>query len=113
MSACSSCVTKNKGVDHKREEVTQVSPSQKGACTPGETNIWTGTPETSPETEPPQEKRAKREVGQEEPEEGEIVDSGDEEEEEGNAGVVTSCVKSSDGAKSSANELIKDEPAHS
>ncbi|KAM8745644.1 box C/D snoRNA protein 1 [Acanthopagrus schlegelii] len=113
VSACSSCVTKNKGVDHKREEVTQVSPSQKGACTPGETNIWTGTPETSPETEPPQEKRAKREVGQEEPEEGEIVDSGDEEEEEGNAGVDTLCVKSSDGAKSSANELIKDEPAHS
>lgn len=114
VSACSSCVTKNKGVDQKREEVTKVSPSQKGARTPGETDIWTGTPETSPETEPPQEKRAKREAGQEEPEEGEIVDSDDEEEEEEEGiGVDTSCVKSCDGAKSSANELIKDEPAHS
>ncbi|XP_073332746.1 box C/D snoRNA protein 1 [Pagrus major] len=113
VSACSSCVTKNQGVDQKREEVTQVS--QKGASTPGGTNIWTGTPETSPETEPPQEKRAKREAGEEEPEEGEIVDSSDEEEEEeeGNAEDNTSCVKSCDGAKSSANELIKDEPAHS
>lgn len=95
------------------EDVTQVSPSLQGACTQGGTNIWTRTPETSAETEPPQEKRAKRE--EEEPEEGEIMDSSDEEkEEEGNAKVNTPCGKSCDGVKGPANdmEVINDEPAN-
>lgn len=99
------------------EDVTQVSPSLQGACTQGGTNIWTRTPETSAETEPPQEKRAKRE--EEEPEEGEIMDSSDEEKEEeeeerGNAKVNTPCGKSCDGVKGPANdmEVINDEPAN-
>ncbi|KAM9358422.1 uncharacterized protein znhit6 [Symphorus nematophorus] len=115
-AACSSFATKNKGADHKKEDVTQVSPSLQGACTLGGTNIWTGTPETSCETEPPQEKRAKKEAEEEEPEEGEITDSSDEEkeeEEEGNAEENTSCAKSCDDAKSPANEteVVKDDPA--
>lgn len=99
------------------EDVTQVSPSLQGACTPGGNNIWTATPETSAETEPPQEKRAKREAGEEEPEEGEIMDSSDEEkekEEEGNPEVITPSGENCDGVKGPANEMevIKDEPAN-
>ncbi|XP_076578959.1 box C/D snoRNA protein 1 isoform X2 [Chaetodon auriga] len=115
--ACSSFTTKNKGVDQKKEDVAQVSPSVQGSCTPRGASIWTVTPETSPETEAPQEKRAKREAGGEEAEDGEIVDCSDEEEEEegGNTEEKTSCGKSFDGAKSPANdvEVIKDEPADS
>ncbi|XP_070817316.1 box C/D snoRNA protein 1 isoform X2 [Chaetodon trifascialis] len=114
--ACSSFTTKNKGVDQKKEDVVQVSPSVQGSCTPRGASIWTVTPETSPETEPPQEKRAKREAGEEEAEDGEIVDSSDEEEEkEGNTEEKTSCGESCDGAKSPANdaEVIKDKPADS
>lgn len=114
--ACSSFATKNKGVNQKKEDVAQASPSVQESCTPGGAYIWTATPETSPENEPPQEKRAKREAGEEEPEDGEIVDSSDEEEEDkGNTEENTSCVKSCDGAKSPANDMgvIKDEPADS
>lgn len=83
--------------------MTQVSPSVQGP--PTGTNIWTGTPETSPEAEPPKQKRAKRESGDEELEEGEIRESSDEEEEEDNE-EKESCV----GAKSCANDIegIKD-----
>ncbi|XP_051233169.1 box C/D snoRNA protein 1 [Dicentrarchus labrax] len=114
-TACTGFATKNKGMYQEKEDVTQVSPSLHGACTPGETNIWTGTPETSPETKPPQAKRAKREAGEEEPEDGEIVDSSDEEKEEGEENGDASCVKSCDDAKSPANdmEVIKDEPTDS
>ncbi|XP_059197401.1 box C/D snoRNA protein 1 [Centropristis striata] len=114
-STCKSFATKKEGVDQKGEDVFQVSPFKQGACTPGGTNIWTGTPETSSETEPPRVKRAKREAREEEIEEGELIDSSDEEKEEekGNTEDNTPCVKSCDGAKSPANEMevIKDKPA--
>ncbi|XP_071342517.1 box C/D snoRNA protein 1 [Trachinotus anak] len=112
-SALSSFATKSGGVDQEKKDVTQVAPPLQGSCTTGGTNIWTETPETSPETEPPQEKRAKRESGEEELEEGEIVDSGDEdkEDEEGNAEENTPCENGCSEAKSPANDmqLIKDE----
>ncbi|XP_010729260.1 box C/D snoRNA protein 1 [Larimichthys crocea] len=90
-SAHSSFSTKNEGVDQKMKVVTQVSSSLQEACTHEATDIWTGTSETSPETEPPKEKKAKRETGEEEPEEGEIVDSSDEGEEKESADENTSC----------------------
>lgn len=80
-SAWSSVATKNGGVDREREDLTQVTPSLQGSCTTGGTNIWTETPETSPETEPPQEKRAKRD-SENELEEGEIAGSSEEDEED-------------------------------
>ncbi|XP_074491084.1 box C/D snoRNA protein 1 isoform X1 [Sebastes fasciatus] len=112
-SACKSFATKKEGVDQEKKDAIQVSPSLQGACTPGGANIWTRTPETSPETEPPQVKRAKREAGEEELEEGEIMDSNDEEEED--EGNPEECVKSCDGATSPANDVgvIKDKPADS
>lgn len=72
----------------------QVSASLQPAPTAEGTGIWTETQEASPETEPPKEKRAKRERDdmEEEPEEGEITDSSDDEkgeEREGNAGEVS------------------------
>ncbi|XP_042340168.1 box C/D snoRNA protein 1 [Plectropomus leopardus] len=107
-SACNNFAT-------KKEEVNQVSPSLQGACTPRGTNIWTGTPETSPETELPQVKRARREAGEEEVEEGEIIDSSEEEEKERNAEENTSFSYSCDGAKRPASDMeaIKDKPADS
>uniref|UniRef100_UPI0037E808F6 box C/D snoRNA protein 1 n=1 Tax=Semicossyphus pulcher TaxID=241346 RepID=UPI0037E808F6 len=103
--ACSSFTTKSKGPDQEKDDVTRVPPSIQG------TNIWTGTKETSPEAEPPREKRAKREAGEEEMEEGEIADSSDEE--EGDAEGNSPCVKSRDGAESPAHdrEAFKDGPA--
>lgn len=116
-SACNSFATKKEGVDREKDDVIQVSPSLQGACTPGGTNIWTGTPETRPKTEPLLVKWAKMEAGKGEIEEGEIIDSSDEEkeEEEGNTEDNTPCGKSFDSAKSLANdmEVIKDEPADS
>ncbi|XP_070688674.1 box C/D snoRNA protein 1 [Pempheris klunzingeri] len=114
-SACSSFATKKEGVDQEKRDVTQVTPSFHGACTPGGTNIWTGIPGTSPETGPPQEKRAKREVGVEELEEGEIMDSSDEEKEDkGNAEENTPCGMSCRGAKSPTHDMmIKNEAADS
>lgn len=92
-SACSSVAAKNKEVYQKEEDVIQVSQSLQLTCSSGETNIWTGTQETCPESEPPNEKRAKRE-GDKEPEEGEITDGSDEEKGkviEGHAEEYTSC----------------------
>lgn len=79
--ACSSAAVKNKEVHQKEEDAIQVSQSLQLTRSSGKTNIWTGTRETSPESEPPDEKRAKRE-GDREPEEGELTDGSDEEEEE-------------------------------
>ncbi|XP_044217618.1 box C/D snoRNA protein 1 [Thunnus albacares] len=112
-SACSSFARKSKGVDQVEEDLTQVSPS--GSHIPERTNIWMGTSETSPETEPPLEKRAKKEAGNGELEEGEIIDSGDEEEEEENIEENTPCNKSCYSAKSPANDtdFTKDELADS
>lgn len=108
-SACKSLATKREGVEQEKKDAIQVSPSLHGARTSGGTNIWTGTPETSPESGPPQVKRVKREAVKEEVEEGEIIDSS---EEEGNADDNTPCATSCDGARSPANdmEVIKDEP---
>ncbi|GAA6221337.1 box C/D snoRNA protein 1 [Lates japonicus] len=108
-SARSSFATKSEGVNQDKEDVTQVSPY----CATGGTNIWTGTPETSSGVEPPQEKRAKRESGEEEVEEGEILGSSEEdnEEEEGNAEENTPCDNSCGAAKHPAHDVqvIKDE----
>ncbi|CAK6971376.1 box C/D snoRNA protein 1 isoform X2 [Scomber scombrus] len=76
-----------------------------GSRIPGGTDIWTGTSETSPETKPPQEKKAKKEAGKEELEEGELTDSSDEDEEEGNTVQNNPCNKGCDGAKSSADDM--------
>lgn len=101
-SACNSFATKRERADREEEDVIRVSPS----------NIWTETPDTSPETEAPQVKRAKREAGNEDVEEGEIPDSSDEEkeEEEGQIEDNTPCGRSCDNAKSPANnmEMIND-----
>lgn len=88
--ACSSFVTESKEAHKDEEGVIQVSASLQ----PAPAGIWTETQEASPETEPPKEKRAKRERGdeEEEPEEGEITDSSDDEkgvERERNAGEVS------------------------
>ncbi|TDH08851.1 hypothetical protein EPR50_G00101760 [Perca flavescens] len=116
-SPCNSFATKKEGVDREKDDVIQVSPSLQGACTPGGTNIWIGTPETRPKTEPPQVKWAKMEARKGEIEEGEIIDSSDEEKEkeEGNTEDNNPCGKSCESAKSPANdmEVIKDEPADS
>ncbi|XP_022593835.1 box C/D snoRNA protein 1 [Seriola dumerili] len=106
-SAWSSVATKSEGVDRKKEDLTQVTPSLQGSRTTGRTNIWTETPETSPETEPPQEKRAKRESVEEELEEGEIVDSSEEdkEDEEGKAEENTPCDNGCGDTKSLANDV--------
>ncbi|XP_062280407.1 box C/D snoRNA protein 1 isoform X1 [Scomber scombrus] len=97
-SACKSFARQSEGMD-----LTQVSPS--GSRIPGGTDIWTGTSETSPETKPPQEKKAKKEAGKEELEEGELTDSSDEDEEEGNTVQNNPCNKGCDGAKSSADDM--------
>ena len=96
-SACNSFATKRERADREEEDVIRVSPS----------NIWTETPDTSPETEAPQVKRAKREAGNEDVEEGEIPDSSDEEkeEEEGKIEDNTPCGRSCDNAKSPANNM--------
>ncbi|KAK9519622.1 hypothetical protein VZT92_022338 [Zoarces viviparus] len=93
-SACKRFASKKEGVDQDKEGV-QVSSSLQGARHP---KIWAGAPETSPESQRPHVKRAKREAGKGDLEEGEI-DSSDEEKEEG---------KSCDGPATDM-EVIKDE----
>uniref|UniRef100_A0A8C2XUL4 Box C/D snoRNA protein 1 n=2 Tax=Cyclopterus lumpus TaxID=8103 RepID=A0A8C2XUL4_CYCLU len=93
--ACKGVGSKEERVDQDEEGVIQVSPSLQGACNPGGTNIWAGTPETSPKTQRPHVKRAKSEAGKGDLEEGEIMDSSDEEE-EGNAEENSPCGKSCD-----------------
>nr|XP_057929331.1 box C/D snoRNA protein 1 [Doryrhamphus excisus] len=61
--------------------------------------------QSSPETEPPQKKRAKKELEEGALEEGEIMDSDDEDEREGDAGENTTLMKISDGANSPANSM--------
>ncbi|KAG7242318.1 hypothetical protein INR49_023994, partial [Caranx melampygus] len=114
-SARSSVATKkNEGADREREDLTQVTPSLQGSRTTGGTNIWTETPETGPETEPPQEKRAKRESAEKELEEGELVDSSEEdkEDEEGKAEDNTPYDNGCGDAKGPANDLqvMEDKP---
>lgn len=93
---------------HQKEEgVIQVSPSSQQG-TSGEADIWTETPET----EPPKEKRAKREGGDEEPEEGEITDSSDEDQgkdSEGNTDGKASC----DNSPTNGTEAVKEEAVDS
>ncbi|KAM6938087.1 box C/D snoRNA protein 1 [Lycodopsis pacificus] len=80
-STCKRFASKKEGVDQDKEGVVQVSPSLQGARNPGGAKIWAGAPETSPESQRPHVKRAKREAGKGDLEEGEI-DSSDEEKEE-------------------------------
>ncbi|KAK2835216.1 hypothetical protein Q5P01_015700 [Channa striata] len=86
-------------MDHERKDVKHASPSLQGSHTPRGTNIWMGTSETSPDIEPPQQKRAKREAEVKELEEGELRGSSEEEEEE-DAEKNTPCTKSCDDTKS-------------
>nr|XP_020489360.2 box C/D snoRNA protein 1 [Labrus bergylta] len=97
-TACGSLTTKSNKLVQDKEDVTKVSPSKEGTHNPAGTNIWTETPETSPEAEPPKQKRAKRELSEEKLEEGEIMDSNDEEER--NADEKTPCDVSCNGDKS-------------
>nr|XP_040039625.1 box C/D snoRNA protein 1 isoform X1 [Gasterosteus aculeatus aculeatus] len=103
-SACKSVALQKELQDQENNSVVQVSPSLGGACKPGGTNIWAGTLETTPETEHPQVKRAKREAGKGDVEEGELTDSSEEEEEGGKAAVNTPRGKSGDDCKSPADE---------
>ncbi|KAM7409789.1 hypothetical protein PAMA_001332 [Pampus argenteus] len=109
-SVCNSFATKSEVVDQEDDDLTRVSSS--GIHIPEGTNICTS--ETSPETEPPQEKKARKEAAGGELEDGEIIDSSDEEE-EGNTEENTPCKKSCDRAKSPANDMdsTKDELAES
>lgn len=111
--ACSSFATECKEAHEDEEGVIQVSASLQPAPTAEGTGIWTETQGASPETEPPKEKRAKRERDDEEedPEEGEITDSSDDEkgvECEGNAGEV-----SRDHSPTNETEETREEPADS
>ncbi|XP_047192914.1 N(G),N(G)-dimethylarginine dimethylaminohydrolase 1 isoform X2 [Scophthalmus maximus] len=115
-SARSSFATKGEGVNRREEDVTRDSPSPQGPCTTRGPNIWTGTRETRPKTEPPQEKRAQRELGEGEAEEGEIIDSSEDEEQEGgNAEENPPCDNSCGDARSPAvdTQVVKDEPGDS
>lgn len=111
--ACSSFATESKEAHKDEEGVIQISASPQPAPAAEGTDIWTETQEASPETEPPKEKRAKRERDneEEEPEEGEITDSSDDEkgvEREGNAGEA-----SRDQSPANDTEEAKEEPADS
>lgn len=70
---------KNKGTDQKLEDSIQFLPSGD-AGSMGETGICSGNQKTSPEAESPEKRRAES-GGDEEAEEGEIVDSSDKEDE--------------------------------
>lgn len=62
-------------MDEEEEPAVHVPAATQRSRTQEGSNISTGVQETAPETEPPLEKRAKRGAGEEEQEEGEIVDS--------------------------------------
>lgn len=70
---------KNKGTDQKLENRIQFLPT-RGAGSMGETNICSGNQTNSPEAETSGKKREES-GGDEEAEEGEIVDSSDKEDE--------------------------------
>ncbi|XP_061635707.1 uncharacterized protein znhit6 isoform X4 [Phyllopteryx taeniolatus] len=97
-SAYDKCATKSVAVDHASEDLTLRSPSLHCSRTT-RGNILRKT-QSSPESLPPREKRVKRELGEEELEEGEIADSEDEEKKEENSGKNTTLIKLSDGANS-------------
>ncbi|XP_061540310.1 box C/D snoRNA protein 1 [Phycodurus eques] len=97
-SAYDKCATKSVAVDHASEDLTLCSPSLHCSRTT-RGNILTET-QSSPELSPPREKRVKRELGEEELEEGEIADSEDEEKKEEHSGKNTTLIKLSDGANS-------------
>ncbi|XP_035033155.2 box C/D snoRNA protein 1 [Hippoglossus stenolepis] len=109
-SARSSFATKGEEVDHNKEDLTRVSPSPLGCRTTQGAHSCAGARGPSPETEPPREKRARRESGEQEVEEGEITDSSDEEED--NAEETNLRGKSFGDAKSSTGDtqVITEEP---
>uniref|UniRef100_A0A1A7XTV2 Box C/D snoRNA protein 1 n=1 Tax=Iconisemion striatum TaxID=60296 RepID=A0A1A7XTV2_9TELE len=67
-------------VEEKEAVAAKDSPHIQGSYTPEGTNICTRVQERTPETEAPLQKRAKRAAEDGEEEEGEIIDSSDEEE---------------------------------
>ncbi|XP_041862926.1 box C/D snoRNA protein 1 isoform X2 [Melanotaenia boesemani] len=100
--ACLSSATKNAGTVQDREAVAWVSPSVQESCTPVATNIQRRPQESTPETESPLEKRPKRRVQMEEQEEGEIMDTSDEEE---GTNENTLCDESQNISRSAANDM--------
>ncbi|KAM4549356.1 box C/D snoRNA protein 1 [Odontesthes bonariensis] len=81
VSACTRSITRNVGMDQEEEVVAQVSPSVQGSCRRAGTSIYTRAQESNADSELPQRKRAKRGKQLEEQEEGEIIDTSDEEDE--------------------------------
>ncbi|XP_014822720.1 PREDICTED: box C/D snoRNA protein 1 [Poecilia mexicana] len=80
-SSATRCVSGDQ--TEEEEEGSQDLQPIQGSCVSQQANIHTRTQDITPETEPPLQKKAKRGTGEEEQEEGEIVDSSDEEEETG------------------------------
>ncbi|XP_054646733.1 box C/D snoRNA protein 1 [Dunckerocampus dactyliophorus] len=97
-SACDKFATKSEAVDQASQDQTESSSCMYGSHTTGGNTILTAT-QSSPETEPPQNKRAKIEL-----EDGEIMDS-DDEDERRNTGENTTLMKISDGANSPAHSM--------
>lgn len=79
VSARTSSAPRNVSGDQEEEEVTEVPQPIQGSYTPEGAKIHTRAQDTTPEMEPPLQKKAKRGGADEEQEEGEIVDSSDEE----------------------------------
>ncbi|XP_017275879.1 box C/D snoRNA protein 1 [Kryptolebias marmoratus] len=95
VSARTSSATKNVWMD---QEEAKVSPQRQGSSSAAGTDVCT------PQTEPPLEKRAKRGAGEEEREEGEVIDSSDEEEDQ-NQDEIVLCSENYDDAKSSFKDM--------
>lgn len=101
VAARTSSATKNVWTDQEEVE-TKVSPQRQGSSTPAGTDICSRAQEFTPKTEQPSEKRAKRGAGEEEREEGELVDSSGEE--DGHLNETVLCSENYDDAESSFND---------
>lgn len=103
VAACASSATKNAWMDQEKVE-TKVSPQTRRSSTPDGADICTRAEESTPKTEPPSEKRAKRGAGEEEQEEGELVDSSGEEEDR-HLNETVLCSETRDDAESSSKDV--------
>ncbi|XP_051929465.1 uncharacterized protein LOC127605719 [Hippocampus zosterae] len=102
-SANDKYATKGVPVDHASEDLALCSPSlPRSHTTRG--NVFTAM-RSSPESLPPQEKRRRRELGEEELEEGEIAESEDEEDHGETIGKNSTLNQTCDGA-TSKDELV-------
>ncbi|XP_019749948.1 box C/D snoRNA protein 1-like [Hippocampus comes] len=108
-SANDKYATKGVAVDHANEDLALCSPSlPRSHTTRG--NVFTAL-RSSPESLPPQEKRLRRELGEEELEEGEIAESEDEEDKGENIGKNSTLNQTCDGA-TSKDELVDEGTAN-